>query len=286
METATVADTMTATTAGAQQIATILSTQSAAKILWGVALLILGLMAVRGIMKLLRAALDGQHALPKELHSFTLTTVRIILDFIVIVVAAGAMGIPVTTFVAAFSVIGLAFSLAAQGVLSNLVGGIIILISKPYRVGDFIEVSDIMGTVKEIGFLYTELTAPDGRVHRMPNSTMFSSRLTNYTENSARRVELSVSASYADDPESVRRAIMSAISAAEKDPTCGILRDPAPRVMVASYGDSSISYQVWVWCRSSTFLDTKFRLNEQFYASFREHHVTMTYPHLNVHMDK
>ena len=99
-------------------------------------------------------------------------------------------------------------------------------------------------------------------------------------------MELSVSASYDDDPQNVRGAIMGAIFTAEQDPTCGILRDPAPRVMLTSYGDSCINYQVWVWCKSSTFIDTKFRLNEQLYASFKEHHVTMTYPHLNVHMDK
>ena len=206
---------------------------------------------------------------------------RILLDMVVILAAANAIGIPITSFVTLLGLAGLAVSLALQGVLSNLAGGFIIVSIHPYEVGHFIEHDGVSGTVREIRMQHTRLETPDGKMIYIPNSSLSGGRIINYTETGKRRVEIIVSASYKNSPAQVRNAILLAVSRTE-----GILEEPVPEVYVDSYGESDIQYGVLAWSASADFIRIKRELTERLYTAFAEQKVEMTYPHLNVHMQK
>ena len=246
----------------------------------GILILVIGLLAVKLVMRLVTRALQRSH-IPASLHTMIRTLLRILLDVVVFLSAANAIGVPIVSFVTLLGLIGLAVSLALQGVLSNLAGGFILLASHPFNVGDYIEHNSLSGTVKEIRMLHTRLETPDGKMVYIPNSSLSGDRLINYTETGRRRVELTVSASYDNSPEQVRGAIEDAIRH-----TDGILSDPAPVIAVDNYGDSAISYSIWAYVKGSDFIAVKQKLNERLFTSFAENGVEMTYPHINVHMNE
>ncbi|MBQ3705932.1 MAG: mechanosensitive ion channel family protein [Clostridia bacterium] len=237
-----------------------------------------GLLLVRLVLKLVEKGLN-RTSVPQTMHTMLRTMLRILLDLVVVLTVANYIGIPVTSFVALLGLFGLAVSLALQGVLSNLAGGFIILATHPFETGHFIEHDGITGTVQEIRMMHTRLATPDGKMIYIPNSSISSGRVINYSEAGKRRVDLTVSASYDSPPARVREAVMIAISRVE-----GILPDPAPVVALEKYGDSAIEYSVLVWSDGEDFITVKRALNEALYAAFADHGVEMTYPHLNVHM--
>ena len=244
----------------------------------GVGLLLIGLIGVRLLLKLVGRALKRTSAIPISTHTMLKTILRILLDVIVVLIAASYMGIPVTSLIALLSVIGIAVSLAVQGILSNLVGGFIILISKPFLVDDYIESDGVSGTVRDISVLHTRLLTLDGKEVFIPNSLLYTSRLINYTQHGTRRADLEFTVSYDDPPEKVRAAGLAAAASMPE-----ILKDPPPVVQLDSFGDSGIKYVIRAWCSNADFGTVRFGLNEKLYAAFRSHGVTMTYPHLNVH---
>ena len=247
--------------------------------LTGLIVLVVGLVIAHLLVMLFTRLLERGRIIPKSLHTILKTVVRVLLDLIAVMIAASVIGIPVTSFVAVFSVFGLAVTLGVQGMLSNFVGGVIILVSKPFEVGNFISYDTISGTVKEIGIMHTRLCGPDNVMHYVPNSLLYTSRVTNYSAVSERRIDLTVSASYDSAPGEVRAAVMKAIAAVP-----GLMSEPAPVIQLETYGDSAITYNIRVWCPAASFIDCKYALNEQLYAAFRESGVAMTYPHVNVHM--
>lgn len=246
--------------------------------LTGLAVLVLGLVAVRLILRVVEKGLKASH-IPATLHAMIRTLLRILLNLVVFLSAANAIGIPVTSFITLLGLAGLAVSLALQGVLGNLAGGFIILGSHPFEVGHFIEHDSVTGTVREIRMLHTRLETPDGRMVYVPNSSLSGDRIINYSETGRRRVEISVSASYNNTPDQVRAAVLDAAARTE-----GVLSSPAPVVFLDGYGDSDIRYILWVWVESANFLSVRQSLNERMYSAFASHNVEMTYPHLNVHM--
>ena len=246
--------------------------------LTGLGILVFGLVAVRLILRLVEKALKASRV-PPTLHTMIRTLLRILLDLVVFLSAANAIGIPITSFITLLGLAGLAVSLALQGILGNLVGGFIILASHPFEVGHFIEHDGVLGTVREIRTLHTRIETPDGRMVYIPNSSLSGARIINFSETGKRRVEIGVSASYRNSPDQVRAAVLDAAGRTE-----GVLSSPAPVVFLDSYGSSDIRYVLWVWVESANFLSVKQALSERMYAAFAAHNVEMTYPHLNVHM--
>lgn len=261
------------------EILSILSRMGIDQMLKGLALLFAGLLIVRLVMKVVNRAIETIHGIDPSLHSMIRSAISFVLNLVVVLTAASAIGIPITSFVALLSVVSLAVSLAVQGVLNNLAGGIIILASKPFKLEDYIEADSVAGTVKEIGILHTRLLTFDGKQIFVPNNILYTSKLTNYTANGTRRADLIISASYDNPPAQVRQAVMDAVSAFPQ-----VLSEPAPEVVVDSYGDNAINYIVRVWTVSGNFGIARFELNEALYDAFKKHGVEMTYPHLNVHM--
>lgn len=250
-------------------------------ILWGILAFIVCTLVIKLVMKLFNAFLEHFHGVAPELHAMFKAAVKIILYFIAIMVTASIIGIPITSFLALFSVVGLAVSLSVQGVLSNLAGGIILLAARQFSLEDFIESDTISGTVKEIGFLHTKLLSPDGKIIYVPNSSLQNSRVINYTASGTRRIDMKISASYNNSPTQVKAACMSVVHSIP-----AILQDPEPAVVVDSYGDNAINYIIRVWTSTDDFWPTQFAINEALYDAFKQHGVEMTYPHINVHMQQ
>ena len=217
----------------------------------------------------------------KSLHGFLLATVKIVLYFLGIMVLAGSLNIDVTSLIAIFSVAGLALSLALQGVLGNVASGVVILTTKPMHVGDYVAIGGNEGTVESIGMTYTTLSTVDNRLVYIPNSTVTGSTVMNYTVSGKRRVDLSVTASYDCKLEDVKAALVAAANSVET-----ILKDEEIFARVTAYNDSNITYQVRGWCKTDDYWTAYFDLMEAVKTAYDQSGVTMTFPHINVHLDK
>ena len=198
---------------------------------------------------------------------------------VAVIIVLSCLGIEVTSLVAVLSVVGLAFSLALQNFLSNVAGGMQLLASHPFSVGDFVEAGGCSGTVDEIGMFYTKLTTPDNKLIQLPNSTIVSANIVNFSAQPTRRVELKVSAGYGAPLDAVKGALAGAVKAHPL-----VLSEPEPAIRVERYGDSAIEYVVRVWCANADYWTVYYDLLEGFKAAFDAAGIEMTYPHVNVHM--
>lgn len=177
--------------------------------------------------------------------------------------------------------LGLAVSLSVQGALSNLANGVLMLISKPFSAGDYIEAGGIMGTVKAVGFIYTTIATADNKLIYVPNSDMAAGKIINYSAETLRRVDLNFTASYDSPVETVKAALMRAVEASEV-----FLKEPEVFINVFSYNDSNIEYAVRAWLKTEDYWTGYFALMENVKKEFDADNVEMTYNHLNVHMMK
>lgn len=230
---------------------------------------------VLGIVRKLadRSGMDGR------MKRYLFQGAKALLYLLTALIVAGSLDVDVTSLVALVSVLGLAVSLAVQDVLSNVAGGMVLLFSKPFTLGDYVSAGEGEGEVAEIGLTHTKLDTPGGQRVMLPNSKLVAGQIVNYTVRGIRRADHAVSASYDDDPESVRAACLKALSR-----TPGILEDPAPQVVLTAYGESSIEYHVRFWAKAEEYWDAHFQSLEEIYRAFAEDGVAMTYNHLNVHI--
>ena len=242
--------------------------------------LLLCIIAARLVRMLLRRALDTPKVAP-QVKKYTLLAVRVLAWIVTVLIIADQLGIPVTSLVALLSVFSLAVSLAIQNFLGNVAGGLVILTTKPFQIGDYIDTTSGIGTVTQVGLNSTWLQTDDGQRLVIPNNQLSADRIINYTTLGSRRIKLTVSASYAAAPEDVRSACLSAVAKLPQ-----VLTSPAPEVLLTNYGASSIEYTVRVWCKPSDYASVYFPLLEGFYTAFKEAGIEMTYDHLNVHLDK
>lgn len=250
-------------------------------LLLGVALLlIVCVLARRLLLKLLdRALLKSK--LDGSIKGFIRSAAGVVLWILLVLIVADKLGIPMTSLVAILSVVSLALSLSVQNILTNLFSGMTLLGAHPFGEGDWVDIGGTAGTVLKVGLFYTILKLPDGREAHIPNSTVAESKVENFTAHETRRVDIDVSASYDDSTDAVKIAVMKAI-----DRTEGLVLEPEPIIAVKEYGDSAITYMVLVWAETPKFFAAKCALTENIRATFEETGVQMTYPHLNVHLDK
>lgn len=255
-----------------------LGTLSPEKLLGALLTLFLCIIAGRIVQRIFRKILNRPNV-DERARKYALSGIRAVLWIITILIVADQLGIPVTSLVALLSVFSLAVSLAVQSVLANIAGGIVIFLNKPFKEGDFVETASGTGEVKEISLNYTYLETTDGLRVVVPNSTLSADRIINYTALGRRRVTVKVTASYDAPTETVRAACLSAVACTDH-----ILTEPAPEVLLNSYGASSIEYMVRVWCVPANYGSVLFSLTEHLRTAFAEHGVEMTYDHLNVHL--
>lgn len=221
----------------------------------------------------------GRSKLDAPLQTLLRNLFKGVLWSVAAIIVLGCLGIEVTSLVAVLSVVGLAFSLALQNFLSNLAGGMQLLASHPFKPGDFVDAGGCSGTVTEIGMFYTKLTTPDNKLVQLPNSTIVSANIINFSALPTRRVELKVSASYG---ASTGQVIALLTKMAADHPL--VLADPEPAVHVDEYGDSAIRYVMRVWTANADYWTVYFDLMDAFKPAFDKAGVKMTYPHVYVHM--
>ena len=245
------------------------------------ALLILvgGIFVIRIVLKIADKTMRKTH-LEKAAVTLVRSVIRVALYLLLLLLTASSLGIDVTGVVALASVLTLAISLSVQNALTNMIGGFTLLNTRPFVSGDFVEIGGQTGTVKEIGMTYTKLATVDNKTVSIPNGTVVSTEIINYTANGTRRVDILVSASYDDPVDKVLEALLEAA----RIPTA--LETPAPFAGVKNYNDSAIEYVLQVWCKSEDYWTTLFEGNKKVKEVFDARGITMTYPHINVHLDK
>lgn len=230
------------------------------------------------MMKLIDRMLEKSKALA-SLRQYIRSVARIGLWFLVILIAAEEIGIPTTSLIALLSVAGLAVSLALQSTLSNLAGGITLLVTKPFQVGDYVEADGVSGTISAIDLAYTTFVTVDNKEIFVPNSQLSSTKIINYTAMGKRRAELTFTASYDAPTQTVKKAIREAVDAIPQ-----ILSEPEPVIWLSEYQSSSIQYVVRVWATTDDYWNVYYSLMEGVRESFARYGVEMTYDHLNVHV--
>ena len=248
------------------------------KILTSLLTLLVCLLLVRILLKLARKLL-GRSRLDLRVQKYLLSGAKLLLYIVTALIVVDSLGIPITSLVALLSVGSLGVTLAAEDILGNVAGGLVILSAHPFSMGDFIEVNGTSGTVQEISLNHTKLMTPDGLLVMLPNKELSGSKVINYTVLGRRRVTQKVTASYDAPTETVKDACRQALSMTDK-----LLEDPASAVYLSNYGASSIEYTIFCWCNAADYWDVYFSLGENLRTSFAKKGVEMTYDHLNVHI--
>ena len=248
------------------------------KILGAVAVVLVGLLAVK---LLLRGAdrLLGRMKLDDALRRALRTAVKALLLVVLVITVMGYLDLPISALVAGLSVVGVAVTLGVQNFLTNVAGGVQLLASHPFQIGDYVEAGGCAGTVREVGLFYTKIVTTDGKLVQLPNSTIVAENITNYTSEPVRRADVKVTASY-DAP--VDKVMDCLVRLGRSHPLAAA--DPAPRAHVTDYGSSAISYVLWVWCDNRDYWTVYFDLMEQLKPAFDREGIEMTYDHLNVHL--
>lgn len=259
-------------------LAGVMKTLSLDRVLSAAVLLLLCLAVIRLVLKLARRLL-GRSKLDERVRRYLLTFIKAALYLVGAIIVIQSLGINMTSLVALLSVASLGVTLAAEDVLGNIAGGLVLLSSHPFTIGDYIEASGTAGTVREISLNHTRLETPDGLLVMLPNKSLADSQVTNYTALGRRRVTQVISASYDSDPEAVKAACRLAL---ERTPR--VLADPAPAVYLSNYGESAVEYTIYCWCAAADFLSVRFALTEQLRPAFAQKQVEMPYNHLNVHI--
>lgn len=241
--------------------------------------LLVCLVAARLLLKLAKRLLHRVQRLNDRLRQIILTALKVVLYLLTGIITAEALGLNTSSLTALVSVLTLGVTLAAEDILGNVAGGLVILSSHPFNIDDEIEVAGTTGTVREITLNHTKLETADGHFIMQPNKELSSSRIVNYTALGRRRVVQRITASYDAPTDTVKAACLEAVAA-----TPGTLEEPAPAVYLADYGSSAIEYSVRCWTKAEDYWTAYFALNENLRTAFAAHGVEMTYDHLNVHV--
>ena len=256
-----------------------LSSLSLSKIIAAVVVLIV-LIALSKLISKLFLRTVNKTKIAEGAKIFTAKAVKFALYFISVLIFADFIGIPITSIIALFSLIGLAVSLSIQNLLGNIMSGITLLILKPFKIGDYIE-TDEGGNVSKIGLFYTEITTWDNKKVFIPNEKIMASKLTNFTAEPIRRVDVRFNAGYEFDIEEVKNALRDAV---ESVPL--LLDEPKPTIGIAEYADSAVIYDVRAWTQTDDYFDARYALMEAVSESYKKHGIKMAYNRLEVDLKK
>ena len=255
---------------------------------FGIKLLLAGVYTIVGlrIIKWFKNWIKKSHKLDKieeGARSFLAAMASVILYIVLFITVAVILGIPTTSFIAALASLFAAIGLAMQGTLSNFAGGVMIMVFKPFKVGDYIVApkEEAEGTVIDISLVYTVLHTPDNQEITVPNGTLTNSVVKNLSSVNRRRVDLLVGVSYDTDIEKVKSLISEIM---ENHPK--VLKDPAPVARLSEHGDGALKFAVRAWCATENYWDVRFDLLEMIKEEFDKNNITIPFPQLDVHIDK
>ncbi len=217
--------------------------------------------------------------LEDTVESFVFNFIGIALKAVILITAIAILGVPMASVITVLATAGAAVGLALQGSLSNLAGGIMLVIFKPFRVGDFVESQGVSGTVEEITIMYTVLITPDNKSVTLPNGSLMNSTITNYSKKDLRRVDLVFTVAYDSDIDRVRDLLVSIASAHPL-----VTKDPALAVVFSKQGESALEFTVRAWAKNSDYWTVYFDLNEAVKKAFDKTGIEIPYPQMDVHI--
>lgn len=241
---------------------------------------LVGRLLISLVNKLVAKLLSRRHV-DAGVQSFVKSFVNILLTILLIVAIISKLGVDTTSFAALLASAGVAVGMALSGNLQNFAGGLIILLFRPFKVGDFIECQGVSGAVKEIQIFHTILTSPDNKVIYVPNGGLSSGNIINYSREATRRVDWTFTFEYGEDYNKVESVINRLIAADER-----ILNTPAPFVNLIALADSSVNVVVRVWVKSEDYWDVFFSMNKAVYATFNKEGINFPFPQLTIHQAK
>lgn len=249
-------------------------------ILIALAVFIVGRILIGVINRLVARMLDRRR-IDVSVQSFLRSLVKILLTLLLVVSVIGALGINTTSFAALLASAGVAIGMALSGNLQNFAGGLVVLLFKPYRVGDWIEAQGVQGKVEEIQIFHTLLTMADNKVVYVPNGSMSTAVIINYTRKDTRRLEWTVGIDYGEQVEKARAAIADVLSGDSR-----VLADPAPFIAVSALADSSVNLVVRVWVKQEDYWAVFHETYRRIYDTFNERGIDFPFPQQTVHVVK
>ena len=250
------------------------------KILIALAIYFIGRWVVRRILKLVDVAMQHRNV-DISLRSFTRNTISTVFTLLLVLIVVSTLGVNVTSLIAVASAATLAIGMALSGTAQNFAGGVMILLMKPYRVGDYISAQGQSGTVRDIKLFSTVITTADNQTIYIPNNSIATAIIDNYSTADLRRVDWTVGISYGDDVDVARKAVLAMLAADSR-----ILKDPAPVVWVAALADSSVNLSIRAWVKNGDYWNVFFEHNEEFYKELPKHGLSFPFPQVDVHMKK
>jgi small conductance mechanosensitive channel len=248
------------------------------KVIAGIVVFIVGRWVAKGLTNLARKVME-KRAVDDTLVSFVVNLTYIALLVFVVLAALGQLGIQTTSFIAVIGAAGLAIGLALQGSLANFAAGFLMIIFRPFKVGDFIEGAGVAGTVEVIQIFTTQLKSPDNKTVIIPNASLTAGNITNYSTKGTRRVDIVMGIGYGDDIDKAKKIMADVLA---KDGR--ILKDPAPTIALVELADSSVNFVVRPWVKADDYWDVYFDLTENIKKSFDAEGISIPFPQRDVHI--
>ncbi|QIB69128.1 mechanosensitive ion channel family protein [Aminipila butyrica] len=242
--------------------------------------LLVGYIAIKILLGILRRTLN-KTPLDASLHTFIENAAKVVLWIVLLITVLGVLGTPLSTFIAVLGAAGAAIALALKDSLSNVAGGIIVLITKPFKQGDYIDIGEVAGAVEKIDLLYTTLKTVDNKVVSIPNGKLTNAVLTNASTEDKRRVDCAFSLGPTASMDKAKELLLAV---AEANPA--IFQDPAPFVGIAGQGAGGVSIELKVWCKTEEYLMVKYFLEENVKLAFDEAGFSTAYPQVEVRYSK
>lgn len=252
----------------------------APKVIGAIITLIIGLWLIKIIVKSARKTMERRNV-DVSLVPFLSTLLAVLLKILLFLSVIGMVGVEATSFIAILGAAGLAIGLSLQGTLQNFAGGVVLLILKPFKVGDVVDVKGFLGTVKEIQIFYTIVNTFDNKVIYLPNGSLANSDMTNLSQEPDRRNEWTIGIGYGDDVAKAKKIIRRLIDEDDR-----IFQDPEPFLALHSLGDSSVNIVVRAWSKASDLWPVHFDMNEKVYNEFAKEGINIPFPQMDVHLHK
>lgn len=255
-------------------------TDKGPKVLAAIVIIAVGLILTRVLTKLMKKALSKSHLEPTS-HKFLLTLARYSLYILVFIIALSTLGVDMTSLITVLGVGGLAVSLAVKDSLANLAGGFIVLFTKPFKVGDFVEFDGISGTVNTINIFQTKLLTFDNKAIFIPNGQVSAAKITNYSAEENRLLALPFSISYDENINRAKAVIQTVLDQNEM-----VLTEPAPAIRVTEYSSSCVNLSIRVWVKTEQYWDANFALMEEIKSALDKNGISIPYNQLDIHLKK
>ena len=244
-------------------------------------IIIIGFWVVKRLIKKTRKVL-AKRDMDEGLKTFLISLINVGLKALIVITAIGQLGIEMTSFIAILGAAGLAIGMAFSGTLSNFAGGVMVLVFKPYKVGDYVQIQGEEGVVKEIQIFNTILQTLGNKIIILPNGPVANGNITNFTSMDTRRVDFSFGFGYGEDFQLAKKTVLDVVLKDNR-----ILADPAPFFGLGSMGDSSVNMTVRVWCKTEHYWDVHFDTNEKVYEALEATEgLSIPYPQMDVHVNQ